>query len=62
MWSGDGSSPAIRRLVWWGWGTAGLGAVTEYLAEGPYAAGTGLDTLVRPGLLDATLPVLRELP
>lgn len=55
LWPAGRRRLGVRRLVWGGWGLAALGAVTEYLLQGPYAAGSGLDTLARTGLLDATL-------
>ena len=55
LWRAGSQRRSVRRLVWCGWGLASLGAVVEYLMEGPYAAGTGLSTLADAGLLDATL-------
>ncbi len=55
LWPAGRRLRAVRRLVWGGWGIAGLGAICEYLLEGPYAAGTSLGTVTRSGLLDATL-------
>jgi copper transport protein len=55
LWPAGRQHRAIRRLVWFGWGMAAVGAVTEYLLEGPYAAGTGLATVTRTQLLNATL-------
>lgn len=55
LWPAGSYRRSIRRLVWAGWGLAALGAVTEYLLEGPYAAGSGLSTMADTGLLDASL-------
>ena len=55
LWPAGRRRLGVRRLVWAGWGLAALGAVTEYLLQGPYAAGSGLSTVARTGLLDATL-------
>ena len=55
LWPAGSYRRSIRRLVWAGWGLAAAGAVTEYLLEGPYGAGTGLSTLADTGLLDASL-------
>jgi len=55
LWPAGRRRSAVRRLVWLGWGLAALGAVAEYLMEGPYAAGTGFGTFSRGSLLDATL-------
>ncbi|MDQ1750549.1 MAG: copper transport protein, partial [Pseudonocardiales bacterium] len=48
---------AIRGAIWTGWGFAALGAIGEFLIQGPYAAGSGLSTALRGQLLDATLHV-----
>jgi len=55
LWPAGRRRRAIRRLVWTGWGLAGLGAVTEYLVEGPYQSGSGPGSIVHTDLLDATL-------
>ena len=55
LWPAGSRRRSIRRLIWTGWSLAGLGAVTEYLLEGPYAAGTGLSTVTNTGLLDSSL-------
>ncbi len=57
LWPDGRHRRPVRRLVWSGWGLAAAGAVTEYLLQGPYAAGTGLGTVGRTDLLDATLHV-----
>jgi copper transport protein len=45
----------IRRLIWIGWTLAVAGALGEFLLEGPYQAGSGLGSVLRGTLLDATL-------
>lgn len=55
LWPEGRRRRTIRELIWSGWGVAALGAVTEYLLEGPYAAGTSLATFWHTDLLDATL-------
>lgn len=55
LWPAGRRRRAIRRLVWTGWSLAGLGAVTEYLLEGPYESGAGPGSIVHTDLLDATL-------
>ncbi|MGI8667734.1 MAG: copper resistance CopC/CopD family protein, partial [Jatrophihabitans sp.] len=49
--------PPIRRLIWTGWAAAVLGALGEFVLQGPYAAGSGLGTALHTGLLDDTLHV-----
>lgn len=55
LWPAGRRRRAIRTLVWTGWSLAGLGALTEYLLEGPYAAGSALSTFSQTALLDASL-------
>ena len=55
LWPAGLHRRSVRRLVWVGWSLAGLGAVTEFLLEGPYAAGSSLASLTDSDLLDATL-------
>ncbi|MFL6160870.1 MAG: copper resistance CopC/CopD family protein [Jatrophihabitantaceae bacterium] len=57
VWPSGRNRLAIRQLVWAGWLAAVAGAVGEFLLQGPYSAGTGLDTALRGSLLDATLHV-----
>lgn len=57
LWPAGQRRPAIRRAVWSGWTLAALGAVCEFLLQGPYAAGSSLFTFARSDLLDATLHV-----
>jgi copper transport protein len=45
----------IRRLIWAGWLVAVAGAVGEFLLQGPYSAGTALNTALHGDLVDATL-------
>jgi copper transport protein len=46
---------AIRRVLWGGWFTAALGALAEFVLQGPYAAGSSLSSATKTELLDATL-------
>ncbi|MEO6502613.1 MAG: copper resistance protein CopC, partial [Jatrophihabitantaceae bacterium] len=55
LWPAGRRRRSIRKLVWTGWSLAALGAVTEYLLEGPYGAGSGLASVGDVTLLDATL-------
>jgi copper transport protein len=55
VWPSGRVDPRARRLVWTGWTASAVGAVAELLLQGPYSAGTGLTTIVRPSLLDDTL-------
>jgi copper transport protein len=55
LWPAGLRRRSVRRLVWLGWSLAGLGAATEFLLEGPYAAGSSLSSLTQTALLDATL-------
>jgi copper transport protein len=55
LWPAGLGRRSVRRLVWVGWSLAGLGAATEFLLEGPYAAGSSLSSLTQTALLDATL-------
>ncbi|MDQ1691770.1 MAG: copper transport protein, partial [Pseudonocardiales bacterium] len=57
VWPSGQRRRAIRRAIWTGWGFAAVGAVGEFLIQGPYAAGGGLSTALRGQLLDATLHV-----
>ncbi|UQX87658.1 copper resistance protein CopC/CopD [Jatrophihabitans telluris] len=57
IWPSGQRQLAVRRAVWAGWIAAVAGAVGEFLLQGPYAAGTGLATIGRTELLDATLHV-----
>jgi copper transport protein len=55
LWPDGRRRRSIRRLIWFGWSLAALGALTECLIEGPYAAGTSLATVWHTDLLNATL-------
>ncbi|HET6876372.1 MAG TPA: copper resistance protein CopC, partial [Jatrophihabitans sp.] len=44
-----------RRLLWTGWGATAFGAAAELLLQGPFSAGTGLQTIARPSLLSDAL-------
>ncbi|HJQ01031.1 MAG TPA: copper resistance protein CopC [Jatrophihabitans sp.] len=55
LWPAGRRRLAVRRLIWTGWTAAVLGALGEFLLQGPYAAGTGLASARRPSLIDATL-------
>jgi copper transport protein len=55
LWPAGLRRRSIRRLVWAGWSLAVVGAVIEFLLEGPYAAGSGLASIGQANLLDATL-------
>ena len=57
LWPSGQRRSSIRRLVWSGWTLAVVGAVGEFLLQGPYAAGSGFDSLLHTGLLDDTLHV-----
>ncbi len=57
LWPSGQRSQPIRRLVWTGWTVAVLGAVAEFLLQGPYSAGSGLSTATQSTLLDATLHI-----
>ena len=43
-----------RLLLWTGWGLALGGTVGAFLMQGPYVAGSGVATLVRPDVLSST--------
>jgi copper transport protein len=55
LWPAGRRRTAVRRLVWTGWAAAVFGALGELLLQGPYAAGSGVASAVRPSLQDATL-------
>jgi copper transport protein len=55
LWPAGRRQIGVRRLIWTGWTAAVLGAVGEFLLQGPYAAGTGIGSAWRPSLIDATL-------
>ncbi len=55
LWPAGRRRTAVRRLVWTGWAAAVFGALGELLLQGPYAAGSGVGSVFRPSLVDATL-------
>ena len=55
LWPAGQRRLAVRRVIWGGWTLAVLGAIGEFLLQGPYGAGTGLSTALHGDLLDATL-------
>jgi copper transport protein len=55
VWPAGRIDPRARRLLWTGWVAAVVGAVGELLLQGPFTAGTGLATILRPGLINDTL-------
>lgn len=55
LWPSGQRRSSIRRLVWSGWTLAVVGAVGEFLLQGPYAAGSGFGSLLHTKLLDDTL-------
>jgi copper transport protein len=57
IWPSGQRRQGIRRAIWSGWTFAAVGAVGEFVLQGPYAAGSSLSTLTHPDLLDATLHV-----
>ena len=57
LWPSGRERTVIRRLIWTGWTIGVLGAVGEFLLQGPYAAGSGLGSALHTELLDATLHV-----
>jgi copper transport protein len=54
-WTAGQDARRARAVVWTGWGLAVAGAVGEMLLQGPYVAGSGLGSITRWSLLDATL-------
>lgn len=57
LWPSGQRRSAILRLVWSGWTLAVVGAVGEFLLQGPYAAGSGFGSMLHTSLLDDTLHV-----
>ena len=55
IWPAGQQRRTIRHAIWAGWGLAVAGAVGEYLAQGPFSAGSSLAAAIRPSLLDGTL-------
>ncbi|WP_409332580.1 copper resistance protein CopC [Trujillonella humicola] len=54
-WPGGWGSGLLRRLTAAGLAAVAVGAVLTFLAQGPYAAATGLGSAADPALLQATL-------
>jgi copper transport protein len=55
VWPPGRDDRRARGLIWTGLGMTALGGVLELLLEGAFGAGTGLATVFRPSLIDATL-------
>lgn len=53
-WPGGWSSPRLRRMTATGLTAVALAAVGTFLLQGPYAAATGLGSVLDPSLLSAT--------
>ncbi|TFV54511.1 copper resistance protein CopC [Geodermatophilus sp. DF01-2] len=54
-WPAGWSSPRLCRMVTGGLAAVAAGAALTFLLQGPYAAGSGLGSVVDPALLQATL-------
>jgi copper transport protein len=54
-WPRGRTDPKARKLVWYGWWAAVVGAVLGLVLQGPYAAGTGPLDLLNTSLLKITL-------
>ncbi|MCW2539673.1 MAG: hypothetical protein JWN95_1398 [Frankiales bacterium] len=57
IWPAGQERPAVRKAIWSGWTLAVVGALGEFLLQGPYAAGSSLSTMFHGDLLDATLHI-----
>jgi copper transport protein len=55
IWPAGRYDRRARRLIWTGWGATAVGAAAELLLQGPFSAGTGLGTILRPSLLSDAL-------
>ena len=53
-WPGGWGSPRLRGLATWGAAAVAASAVLTFLLQGPYAAATGLGSVLDPSLLSAT--------
>jgi copper transport protein len=53
-WPSGWTSARLRRLTLWGAAAVTVGALAGYLLQGPYAAGSGLGSLLEGSLLSAT--------
>jgi copper transport protein len=54
-WPAGRTNPRARKLIWYGWWGATIGAVLGLVLQGPYAAGTGLLDVLNSNLLKTTL-------
>ncbi|NEK60642.1 copper resistance protein CopC [Geodermatophilus sabuli] len=54
-WPAGWRSPGLRRLVTAGLGAVAAGAALTFLLQGPYAAGSGLGSVLDPALLGSTV-------
>lgn len=54
-WPAGRTDERARKLIWYGWWGATIGAVLGLVLQGPYAAGTGLLDVLNTGLLKTTL-------
>jgi copper transport protein len=54
-WPAGRTDPRARKLIWYGWWGATIGAVLGIVLQGPYAAGTGLLDVLNSSLLKTTL-------
>jgi copper transport protein len=57
VWPSGRRRRRIRQAIWTGWTLAAVGALAEFLLQGPYAAGSRIGTMFQSTLLDATLHV-----
>jgi copper transport protein len=55
LWPAGQRRRVINRVIWAGWTAAVVGALGEFVLQGPYAAGSSLASATKTGLLDATL-------
>jgi len=53
IWPGARADRRARRLLWWGLGLAAVATAAGFLLQGPYAAGLGLNSLIKPSVLSA---------
>ncbi len=53
-WPAGWASDRLRRLATWGAAAVGAGALLSFLLQGPYAAATGVSSVLDPSLLSAT--------
>jgi copper transport protein len=57
IWPAGQERRAVRKAIWSGWTLAVLGALGEFLLQGPYAAGSSLSSIFHGELMDATLHI-----